>query len=197
MTTSHGRRMKDPAVRLGLGLGLFALSRLALRPDHVGPAETWLFRKVNGLGDAPSAPVWLAMQPGALGAVPVAASLAYLSGRRALAPRLLLAGVGAWSLAKLVKRCTVRPRPDALLAGTHLRGSPQRGLGFVSGHAAVATSLCLMALPELPRRARALAVTGTIVVACGRVYTGAHLPLDIAGGVGLGMAVEAVIASAG
>jgi membrane-associated phospholipid phosphatase len=193
MTCAPGPGLSDPRTRLWLGLTLLALTRLALRPDSVGPVEARLFREINELPDAPAAPVWLTMQPGALGAVPTVAGVAYLSGRPALARRLLLAGAGTWALSKVVKYATARPRPDELLAGTRRRGRQQTGLGFVSGHAAVVTSLCFSALPELSPPARAAAVVTALGVAMGRMYTGAHLPLDIAGGVALGVAVEAAV----
>jgi glycosyltransferase 2 family protein len=183
----------DPRVRVWLGLAVLALTRLALRPDDVGPVEQRLFREINDLPDAPPMPVWLTMQPGALGAAPVAAVIARLSGRRDLARRLLLSGATTWALAKAIKSSTGRPRPNELLAGTHRRGPQQTGLGFVSGHAGVVTSLCLSALPELPRPARAVAVITALGVALGRMYTGAHLPLDIAGGIALGVVVEAAV----
>ena len=186
-------RLGNARCRLRLGLTILVLTRLALRPDTVGPVERRLFRQINGLPDAPAAPIWVSMQPGALGAVPIAAGAALLSGRPALSRRLLLAGAGAWGVSKLVKLVTARPRPGELLSGTHQRGRPQTGLGYVSGHAGVVTSMCVAALPELPPAARAAALFSAAGVAFGRVYTGAHLPLDIAGGIGLGLAVEAAV----
>jgi glycosyltransferase 2 family protein len=197
MTCAPGPGLSDPRTRLLLGLTLLALTRLALRPDTVGPVEAKLFREINELPDAPPAPVWLTMQPGALGAVPMAAGVAYLSGRPALAHRLALAGVGTWAVSKVVKYATARPRPDELLADIRRRGRRQTGLGFVSGHTGVVTSLCLSALPELSPPARAAAAITAIGVALGRIYTGAHLPLDIAGGVALGVVVEAAVEIAG
>jgi undecaprenyl-diphosphatase len=193
MNRYRGPRLCDPRARLWLGLAVFVLTRLALRPDCVGPAETRLFRKINDLPDVPTVPVWLTMQPGALGAVPAAAVVAHLSGRRHLAKHLLLSGLATWALSKVVKKSTARPRPGELLADTHRRGPRQSGLGFVSGHAGVVTSLCLSALPELPPPAQAVAVITALGVALGRMYTGAHLPLDIAGGVALGVVVEAAV----
>jgi membrane-associated phospholipid phosphatase len=183
----------DPRARLGLGLVGLVLTRLAVRPDRVGPVEARVFREINDLPDAPAPLVWLSMQPGALGAVPVAAAAAHLSGRRALAYRLLMSGFFTWALSKVIKSCTARPRPEVLLAGTRRRGAQQSGLGFVSGHAGVATSLCLAALAELSPPGRTAAVMTSIGVALGRLYTGAHLPLDIAGGAALGVAVEAAV----
>jgi membrane-associated phospholipid phosphatase len=116
-----------------------------------------------------------------------------LTARPALARRLLVTGSATWVLAKVVKRCIERPRPAALVLETKRRGREQAGLGFVSGHAAVASSLCAAALTELPWPARPAAVATAITVGVARVYIGAHLPLDVLGGVALGVALEAAV----
>lgn len=182
-----------PRDRFWLGVAGLVMTGIAAQPDRVGPIEARLFRTVNNLPDAPPVPVWLTMQPGALGAVPLAATVARLYGRRSLARRILVSGSATWTVSKVVKWYTARPRPEELLTGTRRRGPRQAGLGFVSGHAGVVTSLCLSALPELSPPARAAAVMAAVGVALGRVYTGAHLPLDIAGGAALGVAVEAAV----
>jgi glycosyltransferase 2 family protein len=61
------------------------------------------------------------------------------------------------------------------------------GLGFVSGHSAVAFALATTLAPELPRGARIAPLALAAVVAGGRVYAGAHLPLDVVGGIGMGV----------
>jgi membrane-associated phospholipid phosphatase len=183
--------------RLWVGSVVLVASSLGTRPDRVGRAEARVFRAVNNLPDGPPIPVWLAMQPGSFGAVPVVAAVAALSGRPALARRLWVSGLATWLLAKAVKKYTARPRPDQLLAGIRRRGSRQTGLGFVSGHAGVVTSLCASALPELSPPARAAAVATALGVGFGRMYTAAHLPLDVVGGAALGLAVEAAVEIAG
>lgn len=90
-----------------------------------------------------------------------------------------------------------RPRPAALLPGTRCRGSQATGLGYLSGHAGVAAALGAAALPHLGRTGRVLTLAGVPVVGLTRIYTGAHLPLDIAGGAALGLAVDAAVALAG
>ena len=58
-------------------------------------------------------------------------------------------------------------------------------------HAAVATALGAAALPRLSPVGRAIALSVIPLVGLTRVYVGAHLPLDVAGGAALGLAVEA------
>jgi len=157
--------------------------------------EERLFRAINDLGDGPSIPLRAVMQLGALGAVPVAGFVAVLAGRRNLALRLAVGGAAAWAGAKLVKRTVGRGRPAALHDSVHLRGAQDDDLGWISGHAAVATTLALTAASELPAAAGLLAAV-PLVVGFARIYVGAHEPLDVVGGVGFGMMIAAVVARA-
>jgi membrane-associated phospholipid phosphatase len=185
--------MADPAVRLVVGSAAVLATAVAVRHDRVGSGEARAFRAVNGLPDPLYPPAWVVMQSGALGAAPAAAGLAWLAGERDLAPRLLAGGVGTWALSKLVKQIVRRPRPAALLPGTRVRGRDAAGLGFLSGHAGVAVALGAAALPRLGPAGRALVLSAVPVVALTRVYVGAHLPFDVAGGAALGLAVEAAV----
>ena len=183
--------LADPRARLGLGVtGLLATAG-AVRRDRVSAAEARAFRAVNGLPDALYPPAWVVMQLGAFGAGPAAAAAAWRAGDGELAARLLVGGTGAWAAAKLVKQVVRRPRPADLLPGIRGRGRDAAGLGYLSGHAAVAVALGAAALPRLGPAARALTLTAIPLVGLTRLYVGAHLPLDIAGGAALGLAADA------
>jgi membrane-associated phospholipid phosphatase len=181
----------DPRARLGLGAAGLLATAGAVHRDRVSAAEARAFRAVNGLPDALYPPAWVVMQLGAFGAVPAAAAAAWRAGDGELAARLLLGGTGAWALAKLVKQVVRRPRPADLLPGIRGRGRDATGLGYLSGHAAVAVALGAAALPRLGPAARALTLTAIPLVGLTRLYVGAHLPLDIAGGAALGLAADA------
>lgn len=185
-------RFTDPRGRLALGLAGLALSGLSVKRDRVGRTEEEIFRAINHLPDSLYAPVWLVMQGGNLGAAPAAAAVAYVTGRRSLAWRLLISGSATWVVAKVVKRGYRRPRPNALLTWTRSRGPEESGLGYVSGHAGMAVALGLKAYPHLSPAGRVAVLVAIPVIGLSRVYVGAHLPLDVVGGAALGLAVDAV-----
>ena len=189
--------LADPLVRLGGGVAALLATASAARRDRVGPWEARTFRVINGLPDSLQLPAWVVMQLGTIGAVPAVAATAWLAGDGELACRLLVGGTGTWGLSKVVKQIVRRPRPMALLPGTRRRGREAAGLGYLSGHAAVAVALGAIAIPRLGPVGRALARSAIPLVGLTRVYVGAHLPLDIAGGAAMGLAVAATVDLAG
>ena len=78
-----------------------------------------------------------------------------------------------------------------MLPGIRGRRREAAGLGYLSGHAAVAVALGAAALPRLGPEGRALTLTAMPLVGLTRLYVGAHLPHDIAGGAALGLAADA------
>lgn len=72
--------------------------------------------------------------------------------------------------------------------------------GFPSGHAAVAAALVTVVSPFLTRPARMAVWIIVWLVAPARVFVGAHLPWDVAGGVflgwGVGSRVNVILAAA-
>jgi glycosyltransferase 2 family protein len=192
--SSPARWLTDTRVRLVLGTAAVLVTALTARRDRVGYREARAFRAINGLPDSLDGPVWVIMQLGALGAVPAAAIAALLAHDRELAGRLLAGGTASWALSKVVKRMVRRPRPAALISGARTRGREASGLGYLSGHAGVAVAMGAAALPRLSPSGRAVVAAAVPVVGLSRIYVGAHLPLDVAGGAGLGLAVEAAVA---
>ena len=89
-------------------------------------------------------------------------------------------------LARVAKRVITRERPGELLDTVTIRGSAATGLGFPSGHTTVASSLATIAFPYLPGPARTMLRAIVFLVGLARVYVGAHLPIDVVGGVALG-----------
>ncbi|MEV4671448.1 MULTISPECIES: phosphatase PAP2 family protein [Actinomadura] len=170
-----------------LSLAIFAADGFLLRP------EAGVFRLVNDLPGWLFWPVNVVMQAGALGAVGVMAAAALTVRRVRLAVDLALAGSLAWLLAKLVKDVADRGRPGALLSEVVLRGAHEGGLGFVSGHAAVAAALATVAAAHVRRPVRWALWAVAVAVPLSRVYVGAHFPLDVVAGAALGWAVGGAV----
>lgn len=179
------------AVLAAAGLTLFEVSRvLARRAIH--PAEERLFRAANDVHDGLRAPVRTVMQAGTFGTVPAVAAAAALCGRREVAADVACAGTTAWLLAKAAKPLAGRPRPGLVLSQVRTREAIGGDLGWVSGHTAVSTTLAMTLAPAVPSAARPLLAAVVATTAFGRMYVGAHLPLDLVGGAGLGMMISAV-----
>lgn len=149
--------------------------------------EADLFQLVNGLPDVLWPVVWPVMQLGSIGgSLLVVVATALVSRNLRLTVAALIAEQATFWGAKLVKRLVERGRPTALLEDVDVREDLE-GLGYISGHAAIAFALAAVLAPSLPRRWQLVAIALACAVAAGRIYSGAHLPLDVIGGAGLGL----------
>jgi membrane-associated phospholipid phosphatase len=186
-------RHPGDVLRLLAGLAILLVCTATVRPDDVGTLETDLFRLVNDLPDALFPAFWVVMQAGNVLAVGVVAAVVAATRRFWLAANLAITGIGVWLAARWIKDQVGRGRPADLLSDVHLRGHHDSGLGFVSGHAAVAVAIATMIVPYLGRRARWVAVAVAVGVCLSRMYVGAHLPLDVVGGAALGWAAGSLV----
>jgi glycosyltransferase 2 family protein len=188
-------RHPGDAVRVVLGGAVLAVTTTAIHRDFIGDREAALFRVVNELAlpgwTWPG--VWLVMQLGVIGAVPLVAILALATRRLRLALDAVLAAGSIYLIAKLVKEFVQRGRPQTLLEDVNILGEPARGLGYVSGHSAVAVALATVASPYLGRRARRVAWILAGFVCLARMYVGSHLPFDVVGGAALGWAAGSLV----
>jgi undecaprenyl-diphosphatase len=158
-------------------------------------AEVALFRAANELPQSLYPAIWPLMQYGTFITIPVLVVVALLFRRRWLALAMAIAGVGVYVIARGVKAVVERGRPGDLLAGVEGRETfGPESLGYPSGHAAVAGALTVVVAGQLSRRWALVALAVGLVVLFGRLYVGAHLPLDVVGGAALG-AVGGAIAN--
>jgi membrane-associated phospholipid phosphatase len=190
--TGITRRWADLGLVVG-GCAVLVLAALPTQAAQVSGAEAAVFRVLNGTTVLPFVVVWPVMQLGNVLVVPTSALVAAAFRRWRLAAELLIAGTATYLSAKVVKGIWPRGRPDGLLADVVIRGADPLGRGFVSGHAATLTALAAVAWPALGPRGRVAVVVLVTVVCLARVYVGAHLPLDVVGGAGLGLAVGGVV----
>lgn len=175
------------------GTTLLGVTYAEVRKPGTARWEETLFRRANDAPDAWRIPVRVVMQAGTLGTVPAAAAVAAVAGRRWLAARLLAGGALAWFGAKAVKPLGGRERPEQVIGTVRVREDIAGDLGWVSGHATVATALALLARDELPVWTAPVLAGVVAAVGFGRMYVGAHLPHDLVGGVGLGMVIAALL----
>ena len=178
-----------------LGALILLATMTAIHQHRIGVREANLFRLLNDLAlpGWTRWPIWGVMQLGVIGAVPLVAGLALVTRRIRLALYAALASGTIYLVAKLVKQFVQRGRPQTLLADVYIFDIPDRGLGYVSGHSAVAVALATVASLFLGRRARRVAWTLAGLVCVARIYVGSHLPLDVVGGVALGWAAGALV----
>jgi membrane-associated phospholipid phosphatase len=191
-TRGFVRGRTDVALLLS-GAVLLVLAALVVHGGRVGRPEAAVFRMLNGTTVLPFVVVWPVMQLGNVLVVPAATLVAAALRRWWLAASLLLAGGGTYLVAKVVKGIVPRGRPHGLLSDVVIRGAAAQGRGFVSGHAAVLAGLAAVTWPWLGRGGRIVACVLVVVVSLARVYVGAHLPLDVVGGAGLGLAVGGAV----
>lgn len=184
------RRTPGSAARYIGALGVLAWSARRARTGDVSSREEQLFRTLNTAPDDLGLGVWTVMQSGSFAAVPVVAALTAAQRGRTQGATVAVAGTTAWLTAKACKSLVERRRPADLLPDVVVRGKPQSGLGYPSGHAAVALTLALTVTRARTPRVVAVGVAG--VAAAGRIYTGAHLPLDVIGGLSLGAIVGGI-----
>jgi uncharacterized membrane protein YbhN (UPF0104 family)/membrane-associated phospholipid phosphatase/tRNA A-37 threonylcarbamoyl transferase component Bud32 len=188
------RRHPGDVLRVMAGSVVVMVGGVLARQAPVARLEADLFRVLNDLPDAAVAvlgPVMaLATLPGA-----AAVALVALLARRRLRPALdIVVAVVAGSLVgDVVRQVVERTRPGTLLAQVAVRGPVDTLLAYPSGHTTIAAAMAGAVGPFLPRRARRAAWVVVWVVAAGRLYVGAHLPLDVLGGAALGWALSAAL----
>ena len=190
---SRAVRHPGDAVRIVAGAATTTACTVVARQGRISKLETDLFRVVDDLPSQLELPLRIVMQAGSFLAVGIAGLGALAARRPRLARDFLVAGGGAWFAAKALKVVVDRGRPGAVLPDVIFRGAVDSGLGFPSGHAAVAAALATVAAPSLGRSGRRAAWILVVVVCLARMYVGAHLPIDVVGGVALGWTVGSMV----
>jgi membrane-associated phospholipid phosphatase len=186
------RRRLDAIVALA-GLAVLAACALVARDGTVGPAELAVFRAVNELPEALSGPMQGAQLLGVLAVGPVTAAVAAVLRRWRLALACLLVTAEKLVAERIVWELVSRSRPGTTIPDAIVRGNtPTSGASFVSGHVVLVTGLAWAITPYLRGRWRAAPWVVVALVAFARLYLGAHAPLDVLGGLALGLIVGGV-----
>ena len=176
------------------GIAILVTCGLLVDEYNVTSVEERIFHVVNDLPAFLNPILWVVMQWGNLVAIPVALVIALIFRHWRLALSFGIGGIAKLGMARLVKEIVVRYRPAQILERLELRDAPTQGQAFVSGHATIAVLLATLIHPYTTARWQRITIWTLAVLTCfGRMYAGAHLPLDVIGGAGLGVAIGAVI----
>lgn len=180
-------RIEGPLLVLAIAVAVITTTPAL---GSVPSLEHRIFDAVNGLPGWLEPPITVVMAAGLFVAVPIVAGIAFALRHPRVGTAIAIAGTLAYLLARIVKHLVERGRPLTEFGDAQviLRGDVQGGLGFPSGHAAVSMAIVCAAIPFLKGRWRWALLAIPALVGFGRVYVGAHLPLDIVGGAALGLA---------
>src|SRR4051794_7555264 len=169
-------------------LAVVALTAAVAARQRLVPGEGPIFHAVNGLPGFLAPPARVVMTLGTLpGAIVIALVVGVVTRGLWAAVAVLGAALVARFAAQVVKDLVDRARPAALLDEVHVRehiGGP----GYPSAHSTVAFAVAVILACCFPRiRWPVLGVA--LVVGLARMYVGVHLPLDVVGGLALGVLV--------
>lgn len=185
------RALRTGALVSAAGLVVLVACGIIARNGRVGSAEESVFRALNELPDWLYRPLWVFQQFGNLvvAGVVVLAVAAVVRCRR-LALAAVLGVVAKLVLERAVKAVVERRRPGTSLGDIIARGDVALdGLSFPSGHAVITTAFAVALTAALPGRWRVVPWVVVALNGFGRIYVGAHNPLDIVGGCGLGLVI--------
>jgi len=187
--TRPDTQLRQRAAVCTLVATLAALSLLA-STGAMGPLETSIFELMYTMPDSLR---WFALLATQFGNVWVCIGIIGLLFVLRKNPRLALVvfrnSLVAYMSVEFIKFFVGRPRPMLLLDNVISREIAVYGNGFPSGHTALATVLILTLLPHLPKYLRWLPIAWIGVVAWSRMYLGVHAPLDVVGGLLVGLLV--------
>lgn len=187
--SAYRRRSLDAYAALG-GLALLVLCASVARDGTVDPPELTVFHAINQLPEFLSGPMQGAQFLGVLAVGPIAAVVAAIFRRWRLALAFLLVTAGKLLAERIVWQQVVRSRPGSTVSDAIVRGNTATsGASFVSGHVVLVTGLAWVLTPYLRGAWRVVPWAVVALVAFARVYLGAHAPLDVLGGIGLGLVV--------
>jgi osmoprotectant transport system substrate-binding protein len=189
-------RHSGDVIAVAAGIAVVALGMVAVGSDgRLSGVEKTVFRAVNDLPGWLEPVAWPFQQLGALFVGPLVAVVAVALHRYRLAIAALVVTAAKLLAERGVKAMVSRQRPGTSIgADIEVRGDVHlTGESFVSGHAVLVAGLAWVVTPYLHGRWKVLPwlLVGAVMV--GRVYVGAHNPLDVVCGAALGIALGGAV----
>src|SRR2546421_8942705 len=176
------------------GLGLVIVCGVLVANQLVVGADVALFHRINHWPGWLYPPMWVVQLSGVIGALPLLAAAAALLRRFRLAAALAAAALLKIWLEAVAKTFVQRGRPAETVPDVILRGnSAAHGLSFPSGHAMVIFAITALVYPYLKGWWKVLPWALAAAGCLSRAYLGAHFPLDVVAGAGLGMLIGSVL----
>ena len=108
---------------------------------------------------------------------------------RILAYTVVVSSLATFAIVELLKTLIERPRPPQVFSQIVSRDTMAIGYGFPSGHAAMATLLAVLLWGVTPKKFQWLLPFIAGLVCLSRIYLGVHSPLDIIGGICVGLII--------
>jgi undecaprenyl-diphosphatase len=188
VTGRYLAEFRRPLVIAGIAaVGLFSSYAVAIQR----PLPNWELRLTEAVNDVPDwvgSALYPVMQMGTFaGPIIVAVLIAIFRRDLVLSAAVVVTGLVTWFAAKGVKKMVERGRPLTYLPDIVVREGDGTGIGYISGHSAVAASAAIMTMVALPRRWRPLAAVIAALVGIARIVHGVHLPADVVGGWSFGV----------
>ena len=187
----------------GTGFVILSTSIVLARKPSISRTESRLFRTVNRLPDGLFPLLWLPMQLGNLvvGTL-VGLLVALVDGDLAVALGVVFAAALKLVVERVVRKemadhLADRQRPGTSQVDPDLRGGdvPSAGPSFPSGHVILVAGIGCVVAANLRAEWWWVPIVLTALVMVGRVYVGAHNPLDVVAGLGAGLVLGGTIAT--
>jgi membrane-associated phospholipid phosphatase len=178
-----------------VGFVIVAVCAFIVRDGTVGSLERDVFHAINDLPAWLYRGLWPFQQFGNLVIALLVGVVVALLLRQWWVAVAVVAAVGLkLALEMAVKEIVHRSRPGTSIGDITMRGDVSAGgLSFVSGHAVIVTAVAGLLSPILPRGWKWVPWVFVVLNGVARIYVGAHNPLDIIGGVGVGLVIAGLL----